>query len=374
MNGFWFATALGLSTCPSASAADTPIAAAPAPAESVRGDAEFLAEIKRSAEPQNLDGKVFDEYMKTVSDQAENVLNLLERMTAAYPNSTLLADARFEALAPATRAFHLQPSRWSKRLRGLAEAVAADAGKRPGDRGAAADLVLLELECDQWLGSRFVIHRMDEAERSATWKKSGPVVARIETYLEKHPAYAPAAAYLAQLDRSFRLFGKEAEAARTEIMRRVGDAQPRSKQAYLLKLLKLVGKPLDFSFTPVGTEKPLAMKDLRGKVVVLDFWATWCRACVYELDGMKKMYERCRDRGAEFIGIGLDEEISPLQDLVEEKKIPWPQAVGAAVRKRSDEWGIFELPTYFVVDKKGVVRSVERHENLETLIEELLAE
>ena len=73
-----------------------------------------------------------------------------------------------------------------------------------------------------------------------------------------------------------------------------------------LRQLDSVGKPFDLEFTEAISGSEISMKGLKGKVVVIDFWATWCGPCVAEMPKMKKLYAEYKDKGVEFIGVSLD--------------------------------------------------------------------
>jgi thiol-disulfide isomerase/thioredoxin len=71
--------------------------------------------------------------------------------------------------------------------------------------------------------------------------------------------------------------------------------------------------------------KPLSIANYKGKVVLIDFWATWCGPCVHELPNVIKVYEKQHAKGFEIIGISLDQDESKLTNYTKEKNMPWQQ-------------------------------------------------
>ncbi len=142
-----------------------------------------------------------------------------------------------------------------------------------------------------------------------------------------------------------------------------------------------VGKPFDLEFNDAITGTPVSIKKLKGKVVVIDFWATWCGPCIEEMPKMKQLYAKYRGRGVEFIGVSLDQPaeqggLQSLKDFVKENGITWPQYYQGNGWEStfSASWGINAIPRVFVVDQAGKLYSVEARGQLETIIPELLKE
>jgi peroxiredoxin/tetratricopeptide (TPR) repeat protein len=133
--------------------------------------------------------------------------------------------------------------------------------------------------------------------------------------------------------------------------------------------------PISLRFTALdGREVDLAK--MRGKVVLLFFWATWAPPAVrWELPKILPVYEELNSKGFDVIGISCDEDKGQLQQFVTDKKLPWPQHFDG---KRSYEilakYDIKQIPTLWLVDKKGILRDVNGREGLEEKVKRLLAE
>ncbi|MGP0064719.1 MAG: TlpA family protein disulfide reductase [Isosphaeraceae bacterium] len=140
-----------------------------------------------------------------------------------------------------------------------------------------------------------------------------------------------------------------------------------------------LGKPFDLEFTDAIGGSTISIKGLKGKVVVLDFWATWCGPCVAEMPHMKELYAEYHGKGVEFIGISLDfpkEDggLDNLKKFVKEKQIPWPQYYQGNYwdSEFSRSWGINSIPAMFVVDSDGKLYSEDAGGKLDRIIPELL--
>ena len=98
-----------------------------------------------------------------------------------------------------------------------------------------------------------------------------------------------------------------------------------------------------------------SLDDYRGKVVFINFWATWCPPCRTEIPGFVEIYQEYKDKGMEILGISLD-RITPesLLNFVRKYKINYPVLVGT--QKVAQDYNIQAIPTTFIVDRNGKLR------------------
>ena len=137
----------------------------------------------------------------------------------------------------------------------------------------------------------------------------------------------------------------------------------------------LKNKPLELKFTAVDGRE-VDVSKLQGKVVLVDFWATWCGPCVAELPNVIKAYKELHAKGFEIVGISLDNDKAELEGFVKEKGMEWPQYFDGKgwQNEIASKYGIQSIPAMWLLNKKGMVVSTNARGHLEEAVTKLLAE
>ncbi len=139
---------------------------------------------------------------------------------------------------------------------------------------------------------------------------------------------------------------------------------------------QLAKAPLDLKFKAVdGADVDIAR--LRGKVVLVDFWATWCGPCRMEMPNVVAAYNELHKDGFEIVGISLDQSKEKLLGYTQQAGMTWPQYFDGKgwANDISRRYGINAIPAAWLVDKKGVVRTTQaRGADLAVQVRALLAE
>src|SRR5262249_48750434 len=106
--------------------------------------------------------------------------------------------------------------------------------------------------------------------------------------------------------------------------------------------------------------EPFRLDGLRGKYVLIDFWATWCAPCVAELPRLQAAYAKYRDRGLEIVGVSLDETKTAVTDFVKARDVSWRQVHNASAGADLVEaFGVDSIPATFLVDPQGTIVRLE---------------
>lgn len=135
------------------------------------------------------------------------------------------------------------------------------------------------------------------------------------------------------------------------------------------------GAQLKLKFT-AADGSPVDIDALRGHVVLVDFWATWCSPCMREVPDVVATYQKYHDQGFDVIGISLDQDRQAMQSVTQSQGMTWPQYFDGKGwdNDLAASFGIRSIPTMWLVNKKGVLVDMDARGNLEPEVAMLLSE
>ena len=141
-----------------------------------------------------------------------------------------------------------------------------------------------------------------------------------------------------------------------------------------LKKAEMIGKPVDIRFLATDGST-VDTQALHGKIVLVDFWASWCPDCIREMPSVRQAYQKYRDKGFFIIGISLDTDEQALANFVVKKLIPWPQCCDGKgwESELALRFGVRAIPEMWLINEEGTLVSTEVPiEQLDQKIGELL--
>ncbi len=120
--------------------------------------------------------------------------------------------------------------------------------------------------------------------------------------------------------------------------------------------LDRVGKPIANVEAQDLGGKTIRLDGLKGKYVLVDFWATWCGPCLVELPRLQEAYRKLHDSGLEIVSVSLDETRSAVVDFVKVRQLPWIQFHnGTAGADLVEAFGVTSIPASYLIDPEGTI-------------------
>lgn len=126
----------------------------------------------------------------------------------------------------------------------------------------------------------------------------------------------------------------------------------------LLSLNAFAKEAPDFTL-PDRDDGTITLSDQRGKVVMLNFWASWCAPCIQEMPALDALYEELKDQGFTLIGVNVEQDRGAAEALLEQVGVSFPIVFDPEGSTRLD-YRIRAMPTTILVDREGVIQQVNR--------------
>jgi len=146
-------------------------------------------------------------------------------------------------------------------------------------------------------------------------------------------------------------------------------------ESYFDKRLVVGAQPFAFSAKALNG-RTISPASYKGKVLLMDFWATWCGPCVASLPELQAAYKKYHAQGLEVVGISLDEDKSALTSFVKDNKMPWPQVFDGKGWKSAvpGVYGVRAIPFMLVVGRDGKIAAVNPRGKIDSAVQAALAQ
>ena len=341
---------------------------------------ELLAAMEGFDESQlpNLEKKEFDSFLKEYAEKAGTLADRFKDYQAQFPTSTNVSAAwrnRMDLLDVAAHGSALRRAELEK----AEQECLADPKLSQSQRsrihkmqiGQISDLagrerLVRKLKVDGEESTDFFCRQMLDLAEFAEYSQSCEIVDDILKLTEGPLTWEDfhAAGNTSTNERTFQVWCSGAKANREMHHRRALE---------LKKQLDRIGHPLQLQFTALDGTK-IDLEHYRGKVVLLDFWATWCPPCVGGIPEVKAVWQKLHKDGFEVIGMSYDDERQTLEKFLKKNELPWPQffdpaGKGAPLIQTLGQPG---PPAYWLIDRQGLVSDLNTHYNLEKKVKQLL--
>jgi len=144
----------------------------------------------------------------------------------------------------------------------------------------------------------------------------------------------------------------------------------------VMKRLAIGGEPIPFEVKDLDGQL-LSLEKLKGKVVLLDFWATWCGPCRQEMPNVKRVYKKYNKSGFEIVGISLDSKLNDVKSYLKKNDVKWVQHFDGKGWNNgvAQKYKVSSIPATYLIDRQGKIRyKALRGPALDRAVEQLIKE
>ncbi len=135
-----------------------------------------------------------------------------------------------------------------------------------------------------------------------------------------------------------------------------------------------VGKRLPKTIGVDLQGKPQNIDQYKGRVLLIDFWATWCGPCIAKMPHLRRLEKEYAGRPFEILGVNADDAVETAREYIEENELPWDHWFATMRTGLTKEWGVRALPTVYLIDHTGMVVLKDPEEKeIEDMMETLIA-
>jgi peroxiredoxin len=128
---------------------------------------------------------------------------------------------------------------------------------------------------------------------------------------------------------------------------------------------------------PDANGKTISLSEFKGRVILIDFWASWCGPCRHNNPRLVKLYNKYHNKGFEIYGISLDDNASSWRRAVKHDKLSWTQVIDDKgwAASSANIYGVDMIPSSFLIDQHGIIRVINAEgADLENSVKDLLKE
>ncbi len=111
----------------------------------------------------------------------------------------------------------------------------------------------------------------------------------------------------------------------------------------------------------------VSLSSLQGKVVLIDFWASWCGPCRLSNRHLVKLYSKYKSKGFEIYGVSLDENKKDWMKAIKQDRINWSVVISITLHdweaQTAIDWGLYQIPTSYLINKDGIIVGIDLEKN-----------